>query len=90
MKGTEVLNPRRGVPQWGYDANTRFIKHNNVWSGLVSPFGLFVARGGRKRGNRQTDRQTRRTTTVTLAAHARRRGLTTDDDDDRAGHVITL
>ena len=28
MKGTEVLNPRRGVPQWGYDANTRLLKHN--------------------------------------------------------------
>ena len=23
MKGTEVLNPRRGVPQWGYDADTQ-------------------------------------------------------------------
>ena len=23
MKGTEVLNPRCGVPQWGYDADTQ-------------------------------------------------------------------
>ena len=38
---------------------------------LVSVFYLFVARGGRNRGNRQTDRPS----TVTLAAHARRRGL---------------
>ena len=37
----------------------------------MSLFYLFVARGGRKRGNRRTDRPS----TVTLAAHARRRGL---------------
>ena len=29
-----------------------------------------VARSGRKRGNRQTDRQNDKTTTITLAAHA--------------------
>ena len=34
MKGTEVLNPRRGVPQWGYDANTRLLKHNMCGPGL--------------------------------------------------------
>ena len=34
--------------------------------------GRLVARSGRKRGNRQTDRQNDKTTTVTLAAHARR------------------
>ena len=38
---------------------------------LVSVFYLFVARGGRNRGNRQTDRPS----TATLGAHARRRGL---------------
>ena len=42
---------------------------------LVSPTGRLVARSGRKRGNRQTDRQNDKTTTVTLAAHARRRLL---------------
>ena len=35
---------------------------------LVSLFYLFVGRGGRKRGNRRTDKPS----TVTLAAHARR------------------
>ena len=47
---------------------------------LVSLFGRLVARSGRKRDNRQTDRRTDgrtyRPSTVTLAAHARR-GLTT-------------
>ena len=42
---------------------------------VSSLFGRFVARGGRKRGNRhthiETDRQTHRPSTVTLAAHAR-------------------
>ena len=39
---------------------------------LVSLVYLFVARGGKKRGNRRTDGQTDRPSTVTLAAHARR------------------
>ena len=43
---------------------------------LLSLFGRFVARSGRKRGNRQTDgqtdRQTYRPSTVTLAAYTRR------------------
>ena len=38
---------------------------------LVSLFYLFVACGGRKRGNRRTDGQTEKPSTVTLAAHAR-------------------
>ena len=37
---------------------------------LVSLFYLFVALGGRKRGNRRTE--TDKPSTVTLAAHARR------------------
>ena len=45
---------------------TKFAKLVLKW--LVSLFGRFVARGGRKRGNRQTDRPS----TVTLAVHARR------------------
>ena len=39
---------------------------------FVSIIGRLAARSGRKRGNRQTDRQNDKTTTVTLAAHARR------------------
>ena len=43
-----------------------------VLNPLVSPIGCLVARSGRKRGNRQTDRQNDKTTTVTLTAHAHR------------------
>ena len=40
---------------------------------LVSRFGHLVARSGRKRSNRQTDRRTEyRPSTVTLAAHVPR------------------
>ena len=40
---------------------------------LVSLFGHLVARSGRKRGNRQTDRRTKyRPSTVTLAEHVPR------------------
>ena len=42
---------------------------------LLSLFGGFLARGGRKRGNRQTDRHTHEPSTVILAAHVRK-GLT--------------
>ena len=46
------------------------FKIKPVWT---KPVGVaFVARSGRKRGNRQTDRQTYRPSTATLAAHARR------------------
>ena len=48
------------------------MKANAALNPLVSLYYLFVGRGGRKRGNRQTDGPS----SVTLAAHARQ-GLIT-------------
>ena len=91
LSGGKVIPPRGFVCSLGFHAITleRSIENENrlflnqasvAMNLLLSLFGPFLARGGRKCGNRQTDRRTDGWTdghtyepsTVTLAAHARR------------------
>ena len=55
-----------------FTKNALFLNKASVTlNPLVSLIGRLVARSGRKRGNRQTDRQNDKPSTVTLAVHAR-------------------
>ena len=61
-----------------FTLNTLFLSRRSSQCSTESvsaPFGWVVARGCRKRGNRQTDRQTYKPSTVTLAVPHVHQGL---------------